>query len=100
MIIIIDTEQGQCEISDATDLKRLSAELRGKGSIAAALGSLASVDADGEHIWCSIDRLRQCAAPPDASDWQERFDAMIAYAAGKGWTDAANENVRVHISQS
>jgi len=99
MILMIDTLNGTVEIGEAGDCKRLSAEVRGDGSLSAALGTLGSPDADGKHLWISIDGLRKAAAPANDAVWPSQFDAMIQYAASKGWLDGTAARVRVHWTQ-
>ena len=50
---------------------------------------------DGEHVWVRIDALREASAPivGDAA-----FDAMIAFAADRGWLDATETFVRAHVT--
>ena len=97
MNLLVDTEKGKLEVRDAMDCKRLSAEISGGGNLSAALGSFGKPDEDGAHLWISIDHLRRAAAPQDSADWQSQFDAMIKYAASKGWVDASAAYVRVHL---
>lgn len=99
MILMIDTLNGTVEVNEASDCKRLSAEVRGDGSLSAALGTLGSPDPDGKHMWISIEGLRKAAAPANDAGWPLQFDAMIQYAEAKGWIDAA-ARVRVHWTQS
>lgn len=48
---------------------------------------------EGDHAWLEVAALR--AAGPDEPEWQAGFDAMIAFAAKKGWMrDGA---VRAHV---
>ncbi|MCZ2849894.1 hypothetical protein [Modestobacter sp. VKM Ac-2978] len=66
------------------DHRQLAAALRRSG-----LGRL-----DDAHAWLSIAELRaRCVEPHGAS--AEQFDAMVAYAAGRGWV--AGEELRAHI---
>ena len=53
---------------------------------------------DGEHVWIDVSRLRQAGlGQSDAPDFGERFDAMITYAASKGWLDESGARVRAHV---
>ncbi|HSJ91789.1 MAG TPA: hypothetical protein VK917_06955 [Ilumatobacter sp.] len=64
-------------------------------------GSLCRFDDDGEHVWLDIAVAR--AAGTDVSEddgWPEKYDAMIAYATSKGWTDGAGTHVRAHVERS
>lgn len=49
------------------------------------------------HIWLDVAALAHRAAPPDDAAWRERYEAMIDYAASKGWTDADRSVVRAHL---
>lgn len=63
---------------------------------AARAGLTATARMDGEtHAWIAPERLRALAVP-QPPDWAGQFDAMVAYAAGKGWTDADGA-LRAHI---
>lgn len=52
------------------------------------------VPADADHVWVSVDALR------DAADDAEGFEAMIAYAGSKGWLNDDATMVRAHIERS
>ncbi len=69
------------------------------GSLSAALGTMGNTDPDGKHLWINIDDLRKAAAPANDVDWPLQFNAMIQYAATKGWLDDAAARVRVHWQQ-
>lgn len=50
-----------------------------------------------EHVWFDVAELARLAAPDDVPGWQVKYDAMIDYAASKGWTDADRSFVRAHL---
>lgn len=57
-------------------------------------------DDDGQHVWLDVAAARSigvAGAGADDVDYGTRFDAMIAYAASKGWLDDASIRVRAHI---
>jgi hypothetical protein len=93
--MIIRSTDGEPEVLDADDLQRLHVELTpGHG-----LGRLGEID--GDHAWLAIDALRRAGAVSASSpDWADRFDAMIDYAAGKGWLDPSGASVRAHIERT
>ena len=74
---------------------RFDGEVRGSGGTPPAE---VRIDDDGEHVWVAVDWLRKTAQPAGDLDWVDRFDAMIAYAAGKNWVDDAGRHVRAHLS--
>jgi hypothetical protein len=60
----------------------------------------ASSDPSPGHIWLDVAGLARLAAESvDEVDegWQQRYGAMIAYAATKGWTDPDQTVVRAHV---
>jgi len=63
-------------------------------------GELCTVDDDGEHVWLDISRARRAGAAAAGEGFTERFDAMIGYAASKGWTNAAGSHVRAHVERT
>lgn len=104
MIVVVDA--GTAGVEQADDLKRLAViapAAIGAAGLATAIGTLGRVDDDGEHIWLDIAELRARAAatqPVSARDaWSDSFDAMIDFAASKGWTDASGAAVRAHLER-
>jgi hypothetical protein len=71
--------------------------VRGERSGSGQPGVGVRFDADGRHVWISIDWLRHAARVPGVADWDEKYDAMIAYAAGIGWVDDVGTHVRAHL---
>jgi hypothetical protein len=101
MIVVLSPNEPP-RLTDLDRLDRLHAELAPAldGSIAdAQFGDLCS-PADDDHVWLAIAAAR--AAGCEASDlgFGERFDGMIAYAGGKGWTNEAGTHVRAHIERT
>ena len=84
---------------DVDRLDRLHAESPGPiGDMMA--GTLCRVDDDGEHVWLDIAVARAAGAETaDDDDWPAGYDAMIAYARSKGWTDEAGTHVRAHVER-
>jgi hypothetical protein len=53
---------------------------------------------DDAHVWLDVAAARAAgiAATGDPT-FGERYDAMIAYAASKGWLDDGGTHVRAHV---
>lgn len=87
-------------LDDVDRLDRLHAD--SPGALAAMQpGALCRFDDDGEHVWLDIAAARTAGADlADDDGWTDGFDAMIAYAASKGWTDDAGTHVRAHVERS
>lgn len=106
MFVLVTAGGGsQATVQDAGNLKQLHVEFRGvsdaAGSVALTAAGLGSADAD--HAWLDVSALRAAgedsmrAADGGDAGWVAQFDAMVAYAASNGWTDADGSRVRAHI---
>lgn len=86
-------------IVEVDDLKQLSLVAHPDTDLARALITVgAGTLTDADHAMISIEFLREAArAEHDLERWLTEFDAMIAYAATKGWVDAQGVFVRVHV---
>lgn len=104
MIILL--EQGTCSVSEAdtlTDLRVVTAiddpAALGDAVRAAELGR--TEPGETGHVFVDIERLRSLArSGATLDDWDERFDAMIAYAERKGWLNDSGSAVRAHVDGS
>jgi hypothetical protein len=94
-------EVPEVRVEDVDDLTKLhlavgaltdedvDSALRGAG-----LGRLV----DGDTGVLDIDALRSAALPQaTAADWAQKFDEMVASAAGKGWTADDGAGLQVHV---
>lgn len=87
-------------LADLERLDRLHAESPGPLADMAP-GPLCRFDDDGEHVWLDIAAARDVGSTrSDDAGWVVRFDAMIAYATSKGWTDDTGTHVRAHVERS
>lgn len=80
------------EITDAARLDRLS--VRTDGPLDMMRLEPVCRLADDAHVWVAIDALRAAAT---AHAETGAFDAMIAYAASKGWIDESGTHLRAHV---
>jgi hypothetical protein len=90
----------RASVEDPGNLKQLHAEFRGvtDNAAAAALAAAGLGAVDGDHAWLDASALR--AAGDGSADWSSGFDAMLAYAASKGWASADGTRVQAHIVRS
>ncbi|MFI6542419.1 hypothetical protein ACIBO9_04175 [Streptomyces prunicolor] len=99
MIVHVEVGRRHCEVRDADDLKRLSVEVVGEAPdeefdrIAAPLARLQSPT----HAWVSVRELRAACAREGDPDRARDFDAMVAFAAFKGWVDDTGTRLRAHV---
>lgn len=95
MIVVLDPNEPP-SVTDLDRLDRLHAEVRGSLD-AVRLDDLCE-PADDEHVWLHVGRARTIAVAATSDPaFGDRFDAMIGYAASKGWLNAAGTHVRAHV---
>ena len=94
-------EVPEVRVADVDDLTRLhlavgavTDEEADAALRAAGMGRLT----DGDTGVVSVAALRAAAEPrSSAPDWAERFDAMVIFAAEKGWTADDGTGLQVHV---
>lgn len=101
MILDVDVDSGAVQLLEPEVLNRFHARSRGTAAqVADTLGAergYASSKAD--HVFVSIETLKSLADKVPEG-WSKGFEAMIAYAASKGWVDDAGTHVEAHIEAS
>ena len=103
MIILLDADT--CSVTDAdtlTDLRVVTglddASSLGRAARTAELGTVDPGDAT--YVSVDVERLRTLGrGSATLEDWDERFDAMIAYAGRKGWLSGDGGAVRAHVER-
>lgn len=89
MEVVVDTAAGTVSLSGPSDFARFSVRVVGDeaqgrwGEVLAAAG--VGRDGGSGHAWVSPEALRGLAADVADAAWGEGFDAMVRYAASKGW---------------
>lgn len=98
MIIRLSSERPPA-LDDLERLDRLHATTDGP-TTEMRLDDLCRPD-DADHVWLDVAAARGAgvAATGDPG-FAERYDAMIAYAASKGWLDEAGTHVRAHVESA
>lgn len=101
MIIQVDLEAHppRVTLEAPEDFKGFKVLATGEGAaLADAVAPLGRLEGD-DHAFVQPEALIELAGPlADDPDWRERFGAMVAYARGKGWTDASGA-IRAHIER-
>jgi hypothetical protein len=100
VLVAEDDGEARASVEDPGNLRQLHAEFRGVNDDAAdaALAAAGLGRVDGDHAWLDAGPLR--AAGDGSAAWAAGFDAMLAYAASKGWASADGTRVRAHIVRS
>ena len=99
MMVHVDVGRRHCEVRDPDDLKRLSVVVAGEAPdeeidrISAPLAVLLPP----AHAWVSVPELRAACAREGDPEWVREFDAMVAFAASKGWADESGTRLRAHV---
>lgn len=86
-------------LDDLDRLDRLHAVCVGEPG-AALLAEWCQLDAHGEHLWLDVALCRTMGSEVAGPRWADDFDAMIAFAASRGWTDDEGRRVRAHIERA
>jgi hypothetical protein len=88
---------GEVRLEGADEFRRFAVRVpRGVDARTSPLAALVTLD--GAHAWVPPETVRALHPAADAA-WQQGFDAMVAYASGKGWTDGAGR-IRAHIEEA
>ena len=70
------------------------------GDVPAVLAALGVMSADGAHVFVEPEWIRQHAGDLGSDpSWLGQFDAMIRFAAERGWTDDVGR-VRAHVERT
>lgn len=85
-------------VQDTSDLGRLEVELAGvdEATASAALADAGLGEVRGGHAWLDVGALRAAAVGPSGPEGGE-FDAMVSYAASRGWVSADGRALRAHV---
>lgn len=100
MQIYVNRERSQ--VRECDDLRRFSVVVEGgpdDEEIARALAPLGTLDSP-THAWVSIAPLRAACGRDGDAAWHEAFDAMVQFAASKGWVDGSGLRLRAHLTRS
>ncbi len=66
-------------------------------AVVEAFGNRAALSERDNHLWIDIALVRELAGSAATAEWESQFEAMLAYAASKGWIDEAADRVEAHI---
>lgn len=99
MHLELNLATGRRRLTEPDDFKRFHIEADGdRHDVLRVLGSEARLGPT-HHLWWSIEAVRRLAPADRERAWDERFDAMMAWAATQGWIDEAGTHVQVHIER-
>lgn len=92
VIIIVDLTEELVILAEPNDFSRFSVAVEGEGPDEAvtdiiSTSGLGRLLPDGTQVAVDPQALRALAGST-TPEWDEGFEAMCAYAAGKGWVEA------------
>ena len=95
--MIIDYAPGTgLRLLEADDLKRFKLRLP-VNVIRPEIAGLVFVDDDNALI--GVDLPPSLPGAPTTPEWRASYQAMIDYAATKGWIDQATNGIRAHVER-
>ena len=62
-----------------------------------ALVDAAAGRLEGDHAWITVDAVRRMAKDRVGPGWDTDFEAMLSFAASKGWLDPAGGSIQAHV---
>lgn len=99
MIVKVTPQNGSVELVDphAFDGFHVQAPADATPSeVSTALGTAGAGALQDDHVWVRVDQVRGLA-PAGDSNWSAGFEAMVAYAQGKGWMNADGDMIMAHL---
>ncbi|MEU9880921.1 hypothetical protein [Streptomyces phaeochromogenes] len=99
MLIHVFPARQHAEVRQVDDLGRFSVVVAGDASeeeLERALTPLARLESR-THAWVYIERLRAACGRDDDAAWSQAFEAMVGFAASKGWVDETGTALRAHL---
>lgn len=93
--MIIDHANGSTRLIEADDFKGFKLRIAG-GEVRPAIAGVTWAD-DG-NVLIGIDAVKALPGAPDTPEWNAGFQAMVDYAAKKGWIDGSA--IRAHVERA
>ena len=96
MIITVDPTTG-ARVEDADVFTAFSAagETTNNAAVGSAMGDAGHAADDDGHVWVSAAWIQSTVAGDE--QWNAGFDAMVSFAASKGWLNDAGTHILAHI---
>ncbi|HEY3841991.1 MAG TPA: hypothetical protein VGL48_01960 [Acidimicrobiales bacterium] len=93
VIVVMDLTEERVILAEPDDFGRFSIAVEGDGgpeALASLVGetNLGRVVPDGTQVAVDPIALKSLAGPSATPAWEDGFEKMRAYAAGKGWVEA------------
>jgi len=95
--MIIDHANGSTRLIEAEDFKGFKLRIA-SGETQPPIAGVTWVD-DG-NVLIGIDAVKALPGAPNTSEWNAGFQAMVDYAAKKGWIDADKNAIRAHVERA
>ncbi len=103
MFVLVDLEDvpPSVRLAEADDCGRFHVAVHGNGHAPAVDDALAAagagwLDGDGDAM-VEVAAVRAMAEGQVDAEWEQRFTAMLEYAATKGWLSDDGSTIRAHL---
>ena len=97
MIVVCSPTTGEVTLRETEVFTSFYVEAPERSTTANVSSALGTPEAEpGDHVWLLIDQIRTLAGET-TPDWTRDFEAMIEYAAGKGWTNNSGDMLLAHV---
>ena len=96
MIITVDLNTGASVVDPGVFTAfHASSTTTDNQAVGAAMGPAGYAADDAGHVWVSSSWIRQTVAGD--GDWAAGFDAMVEFAASKGWMNDERTHIKAHV---
>ena len=87
-------------LEEPDDCKRFHVAVLNGRDPATVFGALVDAAAgrlEGDDAWITVDSVRRMAKGRVGPGWDADFEAMLRFAASKGWLDETGGSIRAHV---
>lgn len=96
MIVTIQPVDGAVALTDPDVFTTFHVKVPSGSDLAVAATHLGTEPTDVEdHLWVPVGLVREMAGGSD--EWNLEFDAMLGYAASKGWLSEDGSQILAHV---
>lgn len=92
MVIVV--QGGEVRLDEPSDFKGFKVVV--KGDDASAVETVGRLE-DRDTAWIQMEAVRKLAGDAADQQWEDGYDAMLAYARTKGWLHDARREIQAHV---
>jgi hypothetical protein len=95
MVIVVQGDQ--VRLDEPSDFKGFKVVVHGDDT--SAIDTVGRLE-DADVAWIQIEAVRKLAGDAADQEWEEGYDAMLAYARTKGWLHDARREIQAHVEHA